>query len=270
MSITHLSFNKTDSPLVDPHPADQWELALWNLAYDNGSLQRRARTVHVNRFYGPKVITELPAFPTKFAPDQEATRSQLIERGKRYYRIICSQQSYMRYNGLVISDKPYLYKGEIIVDHQSYKVEAMDYPSLAGPSILGEEPQDLGGGPLFSKLNGMECSAATELDPMHYLLLPAFVLGFALGKREWAVFDMNFVEDLVVDSNPMKYLIMSPEKQDMIEAVAGSPREGTALKPWTTDWSADFIEGKGRGQVIFLHGKAARVIIFPRQILNTI
>ncbi|UPK96024.1 hypothetical protein LCI18_006959 [Fusarium solani-melongenae] len=258
MSITHLSFNKTTSPLINPHPADQWELALWNLAYDNGSLRRRARTVHVNRFYGPRVITELPAFPTRFAPDQEATRSQLIERGKRYYRIICNQQSYMRYNGPVISDKPYPYKGEIIVDHQSYKLEALDCPNLVGPSVLGEEPQDLGGGPLFSKLNGMACSAATELDPEHYLLLPASVLGFALGKREWAVFDMNFVEDLVIDSNPMKYLIMSPEKQEMIEAVAGSPRKGMALKPWTTDWSADFVEGKGRGQVIFLHGKASR------------
>lgn len=65
---------------------------------------------------------------------------------------------------------------------------------------------------------------------------------------------MSFVEDLVMGSNPMKHLIMSQEKQEMIEAVAGSPRKGTALKPWTTDWSADFIEGKGRGQVIFLHG----------------
>lgn len=61
-----------------------------------------------------------------------------------------------------------------------------------------------------------------------------------------------------MDSNPMKYLIMGQEKQEMIEAVAGSPRKGTALKPWTTDWSADFIEGKGRGQVIFLHGMLIR------------
>ncbi|KAJ3467742.1 hypothetical protein MRS44_005306 [Fusarium solani] len=280
-SITHISHNKAESPLVRPHPTDCWKLDLWNLAYDNGRLRRRARPVRLNRFYGVRAISDLAAFPTKFAPDQRGLRSQLIERGKRYYRIVCDQQSYMRYNGPVISDKPYdvsgfdtnrahydpecvgekanthflsQYQGDIIVDHQSYMLEAMDSPKMVVPDVSGEEPQDLHGEPLFSKFNDMECSAANELDPAHYLLLPAYVLGFAVGKREWAIFDMSFVEDLVIDSNPMKYLIMSPEKQEMIEAVAGSPRKGTALKPWTTDWSADFIEGKGRGQVIFLHG----------------
>ncbi|KAI8674623.1 AAA domain-containing protein [Fusarium keratoplasticum] len=254
MDFLYLSFSGRPSPLVDPHPTDRWQLTLWNLAYDNGRLRRRARIIYVNRFYGVQAITDLAAFPTKFAPDPEALRSQLIKRGRRYYRIICDEQSYMRYNGFIISDKPYHYQGDIIVDHQSYMLEALDSPNLAVPDVSGEEPQDLHGEPLFSKFNDMECSAANELDPAHYLLLPVHVLGFALGKREWAIFDMSFVEDLVIDSNPMKHLIMSQEKQEMIEAVAGSPRKGTALKPWTTDWSADFIEGKGRGRVIFLHG----------------
>lgn len=71
------------------------------------------------------------------------------------------------------------------MDHQSYMLEALDSPNMAVPDVSGEEPQDLHGAPLFSKFNDMECSAANELDPAHYLLLPVHVLGFALGKREW-------------------------------------------------------------------------------------
>lgn len=117
MNFLYLSSNGSQSPLVGPHPTDRWQLTLWNLAYENGCLRRRARVVYVNRFYGVQAITELAAFPTKFAPDPEALRSQLIDRGKRYYRIVCDQQSYMRYNGLVISDKPYHVSGFTEIRH---------------------------------------------------------------------------------------------------------------------------------------------------------
>ncbi|KAI1504847.1 hypothetical protein F5X99DRAFT_370075 [Biscogniauxia marginata] len=255
MKVAHLSGNKTESPLSDPHPADKWELSMWNLAYDNGRLRRKSYTVYIHRFYGAKSILDLPAFPTKFAQDQERLRAQLIERGKRYHGIICEGQSHMRYNGLVIAKKAYHYQGEIIVDHQSYKLEVSDSFNKEIPNISGDEPEDLGGEPLFSKFNDMECSADNELQSAQYLLLPTYVLGFALGKREWAMFDMSFVDNLETDGeDPMKYLMIEQEKSRLIEAVAGSPREGSALKPWNTEWTADFIEGKGRGKVIFLHG----------------
>ncbi|KAK3934150.1 hypothetical protein QBC46DRAFT_428932 [Diplogelasinospora grovesii] len=151
---------------------NRWELVMWNLAYDNGRLRRRAHTVYVDRFHGERAITDLPVFPTKFAPSQEALRAQLIECGKRYYRIISDGQSHMRYNGSVIAKKEYHYQGEIIVDHQSYKLEALDSPNMEMPDILGEEPEDLGGEPLFSKFNDMECSAANELEPAQYLKGP--------------------------------------------------------------------------------------------------
>jgi len=71
------------------------------------------------------------------------------------------------------------------VDHQSYKLEASDSSNMEMLDISGEEPEDVRGEPLFSKFNDMECSADNELEPAQYLLLPAYVLGFALGKRQW-------------------------------------------------------------------------------------
>jgi hypothetical protein len=65
---------------------------------------------------------------------------------------------------------------------------------------------------------------------------------------------MSYVEDIPEETDPMEYLKIDKESHDLVLAAAGSPREGTALEPWTTEWAADFIEGKGRGKVLFLHG----------------
>lgn len=107
MRIEYYSENKT-KPELDPDPADRWDLQLWNLSYDNGRLRRRTFTVKTLRFNGEKAINELPAFPTKYAADQENLRKNMIKRGQRYYHIISHDLCHMRYNGLVVSDKPYL------------------------------------------------------------------------------------------------------------------------------------------------------------------
>jgi len=65
---------------------------------------------------------------------------------------------------------------------------------------------------------------------------------------------MGCVEEMPLESDPMKYLIIDKDDNDLVLAAAGPPREGTALKPWTAEWSADFVEGKGKGKVVLLHG----------------
>lgn len=78
-------------------------------------------------------------------------------------------------------------------------------------------------------------------------------------KISIAKFDTDFVQDLDIDTeesrDPMKNLIIEERNKLMVEAVAGRPREGTALKSWDSDWNADFTQGKGEGRVIFLYGK---------------
>ena len=54
-----------------------------------------------------------------------------------------------------------------------------------GPNVFGEEPQDTQREPLFSKFNDMECSPDDPLEQAQYLLLPGYVLGFAVGQKKW-------------------------------------------------------------------------------------
>lgn len=65
---------------------------------------------------------------------------------------------------------------------------------------------------------------------------------------------MNSVEEIATEPGPMEYLIIDEDNRDLVLAAAGPLREGTAIKPWTTEWSAEFIEGKGTGKVVLLHG----------------
>jgi hypothetical protein len=66
---------------------------------------------------------------------------------------------------------------------------------------------------------------------------------------------MSCVHDISETEDPMQYLIIEKGHRDLLLSAAGRPRQTLALKPWTTEWSADFIEGKGRGRVVFLHGE---------------
>lgn len=57
-------------------------------------------------------------------------------------------------------------------------------------------PGDSKGGLKFSKFNDMACSMEIfdKLETLHFLLLPGFVLGFALGKKEWSTSTLLEIE----------------------------------------------------------------------------
>lgn len=77
------------------------------------------------------------------------------------------------------------YRGDIIVDHRNYKLGMQDDYALDSLNLSREEPKDTRGEPSFSKFNDMKCSPDNTLEQAQYLLLPGYVLGFALGKKEW-------------------------------------------------------------------------------------
>jgi hypothetical protein len=66
---------------------------------------------------------------------------------------------------------------------------------------------------------------------------------------------MDCIHEIPESEDPMQYLIIGDTHRELVMSAAGRPRESSALKPWATEWSADFIEGKGRGRVVFLHGE---------------
>ena len=73
----------------------------------------------ISTVYGEKRISDLSVFPTTFMQDQDQAKKELIKRGNRYHRTICGEKRHMKYNGLVIAEKPYYVNMEVVMIHYS-------------------------------------------------------------------------------------------------------------------------------------------------------
>jgi hypothetical protein len=107
-----------------------------------------------------------------------------------------------------------------------------------------------GGGPLYSRFNGLDISKEMPFDNEDmYLLLPKRVRGFALGKKQWAHFDTGSFMPLDTTTGAFENLVMNPKDLELLKALG-------SLTPSTSKGvqQADFIDGKGSGKVVLLHG----------------
>lgn len=71
-------------------------------------------------------------------------------------------------------------------------------------------------------------------------------------------FDVENIEPMVwppTESDPMSTLILDDSDKDVVKALARKYSRGQAT------WGADFVEGKGEGQIFLLHGNVHYVDI---------
>jgi hypothetical protein len=87
-------------------PNDKWIIHLWNLGYTGAKLTRQGSMYSIDRFQGEKYISTLDVFPTKYLNDGRTSPENLIQRGKKYYDIMCNLPAYRRYDGPVIDEPP--------------------------------------------------------------------------------------------------------------------------------------------------------------------
>lgn len=88
----------------------------------------------------------------------------------------------------------------------------------------------------------------SQLTEHQLLLLGPFLSGFALGPKEWIVFPVDSLTAIDRTENPLKNLVIPSKRLDFIKSLAlqtSSPQ---------TQWSADFVHGKGSGHIVLLHG----------------
>jgi hypothetical protein len=240
-----------------------WSIIVWGLYFDGYLLKRQARRFKIQEFHDERDIQKLPVKPIEYLQPADGERKELIERGKNYYKFVCKVPLYRRYSGAVNGDRGDRYVGDVIIDPAGYTREsssAKHVPSsfevMFGArvaeddfgSVIGDPP-DFGGGH-YSKLNDRVCSTNSPLeDHEEYLLLPGHIQGYALGRKQWLAFDLISFVDPDDDDRPWENLVIEPSDLQLVQSLAGKHR-GSNIIPWT----ADFIPGKGQGQVVLLHG----------------
>jgi hypothetical protein len=167
------------------------------------------------------------------------------------------------YYGALSGNKTLRYSGPVVVDPSVCSPRVMKPDGLgtvAKPADTTElakfkEPSDGGGGPLYSYLNDLTVGAKSpfEEDELMYLLFPANISGFALGKRQWAQFDVaSFADDKDESeehTEAFNNLTINPQDWDILKALADSTRTQESSLP-----RSDFIDGKGQGKYVLLYG----------------
>jgi hypothetical protein len=70
------------------------------------------------------------------------------------------------------------------------------------------------------------------------------------------ILDIGGFKDPTFDTNLIEKLVMKQDRRDLIKALSKSyVREDSAGNQATKSaWTADFIQGKGKGQIFLLHG----------------
>jgi hypothetical protein len=104
-----------------------------------------------------------------------------------------------------------------------------------------------------------DLSGKDEID--NWLLLPYRLLGHAMEGGLWAQFPVENITDYIHKDQDAYDKVLFPEnkngqKATLRQLVRSHLSEKDAKKPGDY-WVSDFIEGKGRGLVVLLHGTLA-------------
>ncbi|KAJ6017099.1 hypothetical protein N7451_000478 [Penicillium sp. IBT 35674x] len=239
-------------------------LSVWGLDFNGSRLGRRAKSFDIAEFEGDKLITQLAVRPIRYMRAEDGDEKALTERGKWYHEIIRQAPIYLQYKGALSSNHALQYSGKVIIDPTQGKdrspMSSNELPRLLGtiaPSNNNEvtstfeEPKDTGGGPLYSKFNDVALSEEiSQGDEEMYLLMPSKVWGFALGKHQWAEFDIRCIHGLNREGSPFRSLVIEDAHLDLIRALGVTEFTQTHMN----SFGRDLVEGKGQGRIVLLHG----------------
>ncbi|KAI0151599.1 hypothetical protein GGR57DRAFT_492893 [Xylariaceae sp. FL1272] len=105
--------------------------------------------------------------------------------------------------------------------------------------------------PTFADYDNIDPVSVGELSDHQYLLCMSHMFGFVLKDRAYDILDVNSVADVRFVDKAIDHLVMRPESnKNTVKAIVQTYVDGDQ----TGHFTADFIRGKGEGQIFLLHG----------------
>ncbi|KAF7528155.1 hypothetical protein PCG10_001443 [Penicillium crustosum] len=251
---------------------------VWNLNFDGQILSRSVKEVIISIFDGQREITSLPLFPIKFHVDedpQNPLRQQLVERGKRFVNMV-KTPTFQEYSGPSrLQGNRTFNQTRVVVDHtsQPWRLKEMVDDKNAHFPIAEVYDVELGQRTkepkclcktcqanglrqhgiqrrIFDDYDNIDLSSVSTLTDHQYLLCWSHVYAYVLKDRVWDVLEVSSLKDPKIHKGIIDTLVLKPESnKQMIKAVC-EIFGGTYRQPF----SSDFIQGKGEGQILLLHG----------------
>ncbi|KAH7077666.1 hypothetical protein BKA63DRAFT_489217 [Paraphoma chrysanthemicola] len=247
----------------------------WNLAYDGECIGPTERSVTIKVFDNERDITSLPVFPVRFIDDTDEglQRNRLIARGKNYFRY-SQHPSFLEYSGTGLLKGAKKYKrSRVVVEHATLPWGGF----VLQPSLIHHIPEiDATRIRESVRIPHCECKECTtsvesqetyEQDKFHdyytmvpsesvhptehqYMLMASHMFAFILKDRTYDLLDVEELNEPDMAENAIENLVMGNDDKELIKAVAKIYTDSSQ----SNLFSADFIHGKGEGQIILLHG----------------
>ncbi|TGJ83182.1 hypothetical protein E0Z10_g5584 [Xylaria hypoxylon] len=272
------------SPIQWSVSVQGYSVRVWYLKYDGKVIGRGSKFIHVSVFDNERDILSLPIFPTRFQDniDGGARRKYLIERGHKAFRL-AKGPAYLEYTGLGLKagwkQRPSQYsQSRVVVEHESqpWKKEEFgamytwlwsDGEKVPGERAIGERARapcckcskcrniDTAAqkyiSALFSDYDNINPKEVNEISEHQYMICLSHMFGFILKDRTYDILDVGRLADVKIVENAIDRLVMRPEtNKDTIKAIVKTYTDSSQ----PGHFNADFIQGKGEGQIFLLHG----------------
>ncbi|OQO11118.1 hypothetical protein B0A48_05373 [Cryoendolithus antarcticus] len=249
-----------------------WEVKVWNLTYDGSTVGRGELTQYIDLFEGESAIGEMDMIPADWPGHLENGRPVaeiLREKGRQAYRLLsprCMTSTgkslefpYNDVEGLVMVDMRTFYTDQpderpYVVPNNQIKIGVTDCNCPVCEKRKAAAAIDKPPVP-YSEYDNLEIGA--ELTDQMSFLYSSRLYVFHFGSRTWELLDVDDLKKAQFKSEVLDTLVMRPERINMLKALSkkymrsedGNEDQRSAF------WSADFIENKGKSQIVLLHGK---------------
>ncbi|CAN9104943.1 unnamed protein product [Alternaria alternata] len=195
-----------------------YTIHVWCLAFNGKDISPDFRNFRISVFDNERDITSLAVFPARYVDDKDNGKleERLVERGKRYFGY-SKAPAFLQYTGKGLKS--------------GNKTETYDKKPFS--DYLDIVPSDI-----------------EALEPQQYKIMASHMFAFVLKDRAYDLLDVEGLEEASMAEDAISSLVMEDNNKEMIKAVARTYTDSDQ----SSRFSADFIHGKGEGQIILLHG----------------
>ncbi|KAF8847949.1 hypothetical protein BDZ45DRAFT_811180 [Acephala macrosclerotiorum] len=218
--------------------------------FDGKTSGMASMELRIPKFRGTKRIDTLPAFPLKYHPDEKQVKSDLVECGRKFVRLIgthhchCQGEAFLMHQGEPVK---FSVDSRVMIDADFFWKMNPNYTrprsNLARASPGSGQAPPPGGPPGRDRVNdGVEPADLTEDD---FLICCPTVPGFSLDEKLWAEFAVADIEDIKWSPSPYACLSIPDEQRDVIMALVEARMDRSVVFD-------DFVRGKGKGLIALL------------------
>ncbi|EMT64216.1 hypothetical protein FOC4_g10010707 [Fusarium odoratissimum] len=199
-------------------------------------------TLNILPFENVKPILELEVIPARLCPHLDEVKDRLVQRGRVFESL--KGIHHRTYSGMYslpstasgIPKQRHVANERIIIDCRTF---LWFNCSTSGPLQPLEAPKSF----VFRK-----DISNKVLSESQYALCTNVVKGFCLKTKEWGLFDIELIKDVLWSSTAFDQLVLPHDYKRIIQAFVGAQMSGL-------DNFDDVIKGKGRGIIMLLSGE---------------